>query len=177
MLTYPTTRRRLFAATFIAGLLCAPGVRAETAPVMRFDLPPGPLSASLQSFVRQTHLELLFSPAAMAGRKAPALHGRFTPDEALARLIAGSGFDVEHTSPTVIVVKPHTASPPAEHRADAAETQTCQFARKSVPPFALKVSPLAPSFAVARRRSAEPLRSAARSRRAHPRRGRIRLCF
>ncbi len=32
----------------------------------------------------------------------------------------------------------------------------CQFARKSVPPFALNVSPLTPVFAVARRRSAEP---------------------
>ena len=35
--------------------------------------------------------------------------------------------------------------------------QHCQFARKSVPPFALKVSPLTPAFAFARRRSAKPL--------------------
>lgn len=39
-----------------------------------------------------------------------------------------------------------------------------------------RFDPFAPAFAVARRRSAEPLRSAARSRPTHPRRRLIKLC-
>jgi hypothetical protein len=51
---------------------------------------------------------------------------------------------------------------------------TCQFARNRRPSDALNVSPLAGWLQSPGERSAEPLRSAARSRRAHPRRGPIR---
>ena len=52
--------------------------------------------------------------------------------------------------------------------ASAVEALDVKRRAKVTPDRRAKLTPLAPGVAVARRRSAEPLRSAARSRRAHP---------
>ena len=57
----------------------------------------------------------------------------------------------------------------ARHRDGTARSFQVVKRRAKVTPYRrAKLTPLARGFAVARRRSAEPLRSAARSRRAHP---------
>lgn len=56
-----------------------------------FDLPAGALSAALDRFVEQSGIELRYDAAAIAGRQAPAVRGRMAWQDALARLLQGSG--------------------------------------------------------------------------------------
>jgi len=50
-----------------------------------------PLHEALVEFGRQTSTELLYDPALVAGKTAPPVAGRLTPQQALDRLLAGSG--------------------------------------------------------------------------------------
>nr|WP_310936099.1 TonB-dependent siderophore receptor [Variovorax sp. UMC13] len=91
-------RPRLLAwmvAGALAGMAAPVAVQAQpaVAPAERiaFDLPAQPLLDALRAFGRQTRYQVLYDGALIAGRQAPALSGRFTPREAIERLIAGSG--------------------------------------------------------------------------------------
>lgn len=91
-------RPRLMAwmvAGALAGMAAPLAVQAQpaVAPAERiaFDLPAQPLLNALRAFGRQTQYQVLYDGALIAGRQAPALNGRFTPREAIERLIAGSG--------------------------------------------------------------------------------------
>jgi iron complex outermembrane receptor protein len=64
-----------------------------------------PLGAALNELARQAGLQLLFAPALVAGRTAPAVAGRLTPLQALDRLLAGSGL-VAVPQGQAIVVQP-----------------------------------------------------------------------
>jgi iron complex outermembrane receptor protein len=55
------------------------------------DLPAQPLEAALHALSRQTGVVIAVDAALAAGKQATALQGRYTPREALDRLLAGSG--------------------------------------------------------------------------------------
>lgn len=63
---------------------------AQAAPVA-LSQPAQPLAEALQSFARASGLQVNYDPAALVGKRAPALAGRMEPDVALQRLLAGSG--------------------------------------------------------------------------------------
>ncbi|KIZ49655.1 ligand-gated channel [Pseudomonas oryzihabitans] len=63
---------------------------AQAAPVA-LSQPAQPLADALQSFARASGLQVNYDPAALVGKRAPALAGRMEPDVALQRLLAGSG--------------------------------------------------------------------------------------
>ncbi|HEX5737384.1 MAG TPA: TonB-dependent siderophore receptor, partial [Hydrogenophaga sp.] len=50
-----------------------------------------PLAQALNDLAQQARLELMVQPALVAGKTAPAVSGRLTPQAALDRLLAGSG--------------------------------------------------------------------------------------
>ena len=58
---------------------------------VQFDIPAQTLGAALKAFARASHQQLSFDAASVRGKHAPALRGTFTPGEALAKLLAGSG--------------------------------------------------------------------------------------
>lgn len=62
---------------------------AQAAPVA-LSQPAQPLADALQSFARASGLQVNYDPAALVGKRAPALAGRMEPDVALQRLLAGS---------------------------------------------------------------------------------------
>ncbi len=72
-----------------AGLLFAAAVHAQT--VVDFNIPAQDLSAALESLAKQAGIHLLYSPQEVKGRTAQALSGRLTPEEALNKLLKGSG--------------------------------------------------------------------------------------
>jgi len=82
---------QLFSLRFIA-LSVSLGVAtlAQAAPVA-LSQPAQPLADALQSFARASGLQVNYDPAALVGKRAPALAGRMEPDVALQRLLAGSG--------------------------------------------------------------------------------------
>ncbi len=61
------------------------------------NLPEQVLANSLRAVGRAAHVNIVFDPATAAGRRAPALSGKYTPDEALERLLVGSGLIVRLT--------------------------------------------------------------------------------
>lgn len=102
---YPrrATAARLAAGAAIAALVSG---MAEAAPGKRLDLPAGPLETALSALARQTGQELLYTPDLVRGRKVAALHGDYSPEEALRRLLASADDAVVvRTAPNVLVIK------------------------------------------------------------------------
>jgi outer membrane receptor for ferric coprogen and ferric-rhodotorulic acid len=59
--------------------------------VQQFDIPAGSLAGALNALARQAGLTLSVDPSLVAGKKAPALTGAYTPQQALQQVLAGSG--------------------------------------------------------------------------------------
>ncbi len=53
-----------------------------------------PLLGALREFGRQTQHQVLFDESLVVGRQATAVSGRYTPREALERLLAGTGLEI-----------------------------------------------------------------------------------
>jgi catecholate siderophore receptor len=112
--------RQRAAATgaLLAGSLGLPGVEAsaamlpgtgpthlqESAKAFTFDLPAGPLSDALHAVARITGLEIQVDPARIEGIQCAALTGRFTAEEALRRLLGGTGFGFRFSTASTVVV-------------------------------------------------------------------------
>lgn len=107
--TLPTIKaykRRLFAASFlVTALLTTASARAAASPAQLVDIPAGPLGPALQTLAAQTHIQLMFSSAIVAGHRASALKGRFTTDEALERLLAGTDIHIQHQDPSLVILE------------------------------------------------------------------------
>lgn len=69
--------------------------RPADGPVQAYQLAPGPLGRALAEVAATAGIALSFDPALTQGRQSPALSGRYTPREALQRLLAGSGLRLE----------------------------------------------------------------------------------
>lgn len=114
-------RADMLRAGLIASTMLMPlpliGAQAQTATAARlsFDLPAQPLRAALTAFARQTGIKFAYPAALTSGRTSPALRGSFSAEEALARLLGGSGLIYAFTSPTSV-----TISAPAPAGGDAA---------------------------------------------------------
>ena len=87
-----------------AAALAAP-LAAPTGEAVEVQLPPGPLNASLFSLAQQTGVQIVFTSELVEGRRAPAVSGKLTADQALARLIAGSDLQVQKAGAKVLVLK------------------------------------------------------------------------
>ncbi|MBU9263944.1 TonB-dependent receptor [Burkholderia multivorans] len=92
--------RRLAGAVLLSALLPLPALAdadtdaAAAAPRTSrraFDVPAGPLEATLNRFGRDAGLLIAFPPELTAGLTSGGVHGRFDVDDALARVLAGTG--------------------------------------------------------------------------------------
>lgn len=68
-----------------------------------FDIPSQPLASALLSYTEATGVQLVMSGDIARGKTAPALRGSYTRDEAMARLLAGSGLGYRRSGNTLIV--------------------------------------------------------------------------
>lgn len=93
------------------------GAQAAQAQSLSLDLPSQPLESALTSIARHSGLQLLLDPALTAGRKAPALHGQYTPAQALERLLVGTGLHALRKGDT-LVIQPTLALAPAPRSED-----------------------------------------------------------
>lgn len=80
---FPLRSVALSVSLFIAGL-------AQAAPVA-LNLPAQPLADALQKLGQASGLQVVYEPAAIAGKTAPSVSGQMEPSVALQRLLAGSG--------------------------------------------------------------------------------------
>lgn len=68
-----------------------PGASADRPHAIDFDLPAQSLAQSVKSLAVATQTSILGDAGVLADRQAPALRGRYTLEQALAHLLAGSG--------------------------------------------------------------------------------------
>jgi len=98
-------------AALAAVALFAHGVPAcAQAMTVQFDIPAQDLGAALKAFARTAHRQLSFDARAVRGKRSPLLRGTFAPEDALARLLAGSGLVAQNGRSGVILVRPAAAS-------------------------------------------------------------------
>jgi len=64
---------------------------SEAAATIEYDIPAQDLSAALIAFAARSEMQILFSQADVEGLRSSSVRGRFTPKDALAEIVAGSG--------------------------------------------------------------------------------------
>ncbi|WBT06363.1 TonB-dependent receptor [Brevundimonas vesicularis] len=85
---------------------------AQGAPVLAqaqtfvLDMPAQDLADALRAVARATRHEIAFESGAVRGKLAPALTGTYTPQAAVAALLAGSGLVVEVGRSGLLIVRP-----------------------------------------------------------------------
>ncbi|MES2531041.1 MAG: TonB-dependent siderophore receptor [Pseudomonadota bacterium] len=92
------------ATTSAAGRLAAP---------QSFDIAAGALAETLNRIAAQSGLVVSVDPDLVDGRRAPAVRGAFTPTDAMARALAGSGLDLIVTGSGAMSVRARPAASPA----------------------------------------------------------------
>lgn len=94
--------------------LAAVGAHAQVAPTAQgavgLSIAAQPLAQALNDLARQTRMELMVQPTLVAGRSAPAVAGTLTVNEALGRLLAGTGLVGAIEGSTILVRRPPPAS-------------------------------------------------------------------
>jgi len=83
-----------------------------TAATRAFDVPPGPLTGTLNRYASAAGVALTFSAAQTDGRQSPGVTGRHTVAEGFARVLAGSGLEAQETGPGryALVQRPQPAA-------------------------------------------------------------------
>lgn len=117
----------------IALAISAPGLvhaqAAATDKPVAISIAAQPLDAALNEFAAATGVPVAFSPALVAGKKAPAVKGNLTPREAVNQLLSGSGLVATQEGGSMVI---KAARSPGEQGAmlpvvtvkAAAETET-----------------------------------------------------
>jgi iron complex outermembrane receptor protein len=81
------------------------------------DVPAEDLKSALDAYINQSGVELVYKADDVSGLKSQAVHGSFTPEEALARLLQGTNVTAQRgASGAFVVVRPPKSSaiePPA----------------------------------------------------------------
>jgi iron complex outermembrane receptor protein len=91
--------RRVFHFTRFLALGLGTFVAAVRAEPMAFNLPVQAADVALLALSRQAHIEVLFSFDDLHRQTATVVVGRFEPAEALQRLLRGTGYAAQATSP------------------------------------------------------------------------------
>jgi iron complex outermembrane recepter protein len=121
MVAYERRRQRanlLLASSIlacIAGLLPAAAhaqarAVASATEAVSFQIPAQPLSAAINTFIRQSGWQISYSSALAAGKTSTAVSGSLTPSAALQRLVQGTGITVRISGPgSAALVDPQAA--------------------------------------------------------------------
>jgi catecholate siderophore receptor len=94
----------------------AQSARQDTTIARTFDIPTQPLADALAEYARQSGVRVVATRETVVGRRSAALSGSFTPEVALARLLAGTGLVARASELGVMRVT--AASTPAAQRLD-----------------------------------------------------------
>ena len=73
---------------------------------LRFDIPGQPLRTALLAFGRQAGLQVTVDAATTAGKTAQAVAGSFTAEDALTRLLAGTGLTWRYLDARTVTLEP-----------------------------------------------------------------------
>jgi len=101
-------RRKLFGPLMLAGavaiLTCPAATWAQASTEYTFSLPAQNLAASLRAVSRQTGQSIVASGDLVRGRRAPAITGSLTVEEAVRALLAESGLELRRVGEGLVIV-------------------------------------------------------------------------
>src|SRR5690606_23373555 len=83
-------------------VLSAPTAKAQTAET-EFNIPAQRLADALRAYSEATGRDVIAASQLLEGRRSSAVRGRLSPDEALARLLAGTGLVAERVDNTLVL--------------------------------------------------------------------------
>jgi TonB-dependent receptor len=112
-------RQRLGRSAAIALALVAIGTAAQVQAQVQsrakhaaaLEIAAGPLATALEELARQSGADILFTRAAVAGLRAPAVRGTMDAESAVRRMIAGTRLTVVRESSGTLIVRPSAAVP------------------------------------------------------------------
>jgi iron complex outermembrane receptor protein len=135
----------LKAGVFLHVVLLASGmgvrlVGAQT-PALQWDLPAQSLARSLAAVGRESNTNILFDAALVRGRIAPALQASATVDEALGRLLAGSGLGYRFVDEKTVTVGSAAQLSADEQRTKAAQLKSASGNDTTKPEHTTQNSP------------------------------------
>jgi outer membrane receptor for ferric coprogen and ferric-rhodotorulic acid len=90
------------------------GTAAAASTPVAINIPAQPLGQALNELARQANLQMTFPAALVAGKQAPAVSGTMTVQQALERVLAGSGLSANMQGMSVVVreaTAPQAAEP------------------------------------------------------------------
>ncbi len=100
-----TARSLLLGATALAGALAlSTGSAAAQQREYSFDLPAQPLDVALRTYARTAEQQVIFAGRDVLGRKSAPVSGRYSAEEALQIMLAGSDLTVQRTAEGVLQV-------------------------------------------------------------------------
>ncbi|MBY8821906.1 TonB-dependent receptor domain-containing protein [Sphingomonas colocasiae] len=89
----------------------ADAAAAQTVAAPQLDIPAQTLSATLTQIGRQTDAEVIFAPADVRGKRAPALRGSYTAQQALTIALQGTALGVRRTPQGAYLIQGGGAAP------------------------------------------------------------------
>ena len=99
---FPLRSRQLRLSLLASSLLIA--MSAQGREKVNVDLPAAPLGEAINALAQQSSVQVIFASDLGAGRNAPAVKGRFTPEQALQTLLKDSGLQVQAKDERTFVI-------------------------------------------------------------------------
>jgi iron complex outermembrane receptor protein len=107
-----TNRRRaqiaalMMTTAIVAGVVTADRFAyAQSAAQTSFNVPAGPLSRALTTFGRQAGLQVTYLTSIGTGKTSPGISGSATREQALARVLQGTGLSYRFTNATTVAIE------------------------------------------------------------------------
>jgi len=97
-----TTRQGIFAAVIAVLVSWLVGASAIAS---TFNIPKGALAAALEAYSAQSGLQIAISSDGLAGTQTKGVSGEMTPEQALSRILSGTGFTSRHIGNSIAVVR------------------------------------------------------------------------
>ncbi|TDP71784.1 TonB-dependent receptor domain-containing protein [Roseateles toxinivorans] len=88
---------------------------------------------ALQQLMDQTKLQLIYSPDLLRGVTTKAVNGSFTPMDALARMLEGTGLQAVGTGVNAATIRPTVPAPDRPARVEALDTVMISATRRREP--------------------------------------------
>jgi outer membrane receptor protein involved in Fe transport len=101
----------------LASISPIPAFAQQRAAAADIEIPAGSLVAALDALTRQTGMQFVYSADQLAGLRTRGAHGRITAQQALADLLAGTGYHARNdASGAVVIVKDAQPEAPASYQ-------------------------------------------------------------
>jgi iron complex outermembrane recepter protein len=101
-----TCKTSAFARTVLVLMMLSSAALADGQTRVKFNLPSQPLADALRALASQTQTNILFDRALVRGVTAQALEAELSLDQAIDRLLAGTGLTYRKTDDKTVVIAP-----------------------------------------------------------------------